>query len=407
MEKLNSNKKLNNYFELVSRPINSIKEKVICYDLTHSLGNFLHGGEILTEINSTKKEIFANDFIISRLRSYLKEFAVVQPENLRQLVSSEYLIYRAKTDEISTNTLMIFCLTHEVQTILNLSQYGSEHPRFYDFVFNEMPLPKCLFDLNLKIEKMVKEAHEKMSQSKRLYSEAENLLLRELDLENFTPKNEAVSIKRLSDTFSSGRLDAEFYQSKYDKLFEILSKHNCVKLGEIVDMKKSIEPGSEFYTDSGIPFVRVSDVSKFGISQTQIFLSPQNFDLENLRPKKDTILLSKDGSIGIAYKISKDENFITSGALLHLLVKNKNVLPDFLTLLLNSIVVQMQAERDANGAIIAHWKPSDISNVIIPLLPLQSQEKIAEKLQKSFELKNEAKNLLEKAKISVENEIEK
>ena len=123
-------------------------------------------------------------------------------------------------------------------------------------------------------------------------------------------------------------------------------------------------------------------------------------------PKKDTILLSKDGSVGIAYKVEKDINCITSGALLHLTIANNNYLPDYLTLVLNSLVVQMQAKRDAGGSIIQHWKPSEIEQVKIPKLPLNIQESIAKKVQESFKLRSECNTLLKDAVLMVENEIE-
>lgn len=98
---------------------------------------------------------------------------------------------------------------------------------------------------------------------------------------------------------------------------------------------------------------------------------------------------------------------ITSGALLHLTVRNKaEVLPDYLTLVLNSPIVQLQAERDSNGAIIQHWKPSEIENVIIPVLDMDIQKEIATKVQESFALRKQSKQLLEYAKQAVEMAIE-
>ncbi len=35
-----------------------------------------------------------------------------------------------------------------------------------------------------------------------------------------------------------------------------------------------------------------------------------------------------------------------------------------------SFIVQLQAECDAGGSIIQHWKPSEIEKVRIPILPL-------------------------------------
>lgn len=66
----------------------------------------------------------------------------------------------------------------------------------------------------------------------------------------------------------------------------------------------------------------------------------------------------------------------------------------------------MQAERDAGGSIIQHWKPSEIEQVIIPKLSGELQTQIAEKVQESFALKAESKRLLDLAKTAVETAIE-
>lgn len=263
--------------------------------------------------------------------------------------------------------------------------------------------PPHLIDnqLVMKYNKMVEE-------STYYYRLAEWTLLQELYAEAWVTTSTAnYSIKNYSVCKSLGRLDAEYYQPKYDALFAQLSKYECDTIKDIAHIKKSVEPGSEAYQDSGIPFVRVSDVTKFGVSEPNIYLSPCDFSLNELKPKKDTILLSKDGSVGIAYKVEEDMDCITSGALLHLSVFNQDYTPDYLTLVLNSIVVQMQAERDSNGAIIQHWKPSEIEQVIIPKLPKPIQETISAKIQESFALKAESKRLLDEAKMMVEREIEK
>lgn len=212
--------------------------------------------------------------------------------------------------------------------------------------------------------------------------------------------------KKLSDSFlCSGRFDAEYYQPKYDYLFKKLSDYETLALGDLVDIHKSIEPGSDAYCDSGIPFVRVSNLSKFGLSETSLYLDKMNYT-DVIRPIKDTILLSKDGSVGIAYKIEENLDLITSGAILHLKIKSSKVLPDYLTLVINSIIVQLQAERDAGGSIIQHWKPSEIEKVRIPILPLDIQTYISKKVQHCFILRKESLQLLEQAKSLVEHIIE-
>ena len=260
------------------------------------------------------------------------------------------------------------------------------------------------------IRNAIQSAYQIQEKANNCYREAQRTLVNSVG--SISVPAESVSVRNISTSFyTTGRLDAEYYQPKYDALFTALSTIKTKKLGGahgIVNIEKSIEPGSEVYVEDGIPFVRVSDVSKFEISEPEVKL--RNDILPNpevLFPQKDTILLSKDGSVGIAYKTESTMPVITSGALLHLTVRNKaEVLPDYLTLVLNSPIVQLQAERDSNGAIIQHWKPSEIENVIIPVLDMDIQKEIATKVQESFALRKQSKQLLEYAKQAVEMAIE-
>lgn len=276
---------------------------------------------------------------------------------------------------------------------------------------------QLLEDAKLKVEatvtgggdnQIVTECGRMIEQSTYYYRLAEWTLLEELYADKWVATTSVnYSVKPYSVYQTTGRLDAEYYQPKYDVLFEKLSHYRCNTIREIATIKKSIEPGSDAYCDSGVPFVRVSDITKFGISDPAVYLSRNDYNVSELHPKKDTILLSKDGSVGIAYKVEEDIDCITSGALLHLNVYNQDYLPDYVTLVLNSIIVSMQAERDSSGAIIQHWKPSEIERVVIPYLPKETQCTIADKVQQSFALRAESKRLLAEAKLLVESEIQK
>lgn len=260
------------------------------------------------------------------------------------------------------------------------------------------------------IRNAIQSAYQIQEKANNCYREAQRTLVNSVG--SISVPAESVSVRNISTSFyTTGRLDAEYYQPKYDALFTALSTIKTKKLGGahgIVNIEKSIEPGSGVYVEDGIPFVRVSDVSKFEISEPEVKL--RNDILPNpevLFPQKDTILLSKDGSVGIAYKVETSMSVITSGALLHLKIRDKStILPDYLTLVLNSPIVQLQAERDSNGAIIQHWKPSEIENVIIPILDMDIQKEIATKVQESFALRKQSKQLLEYAKQAVEMAIE-
>lgn len=302
--------------------------------------------------------------------------------------------------------ILTYLNTHYANKLVLRRRSGNAQPKLNVGDLTYIPIPLFSTDLELKISELVMRSKYTIELSKNVYRDAENILLNKLELIEWRIPSKTQSVKKVSESFiESGRLDAEYYQPKYDELFELLSAYDTKPLSEIVSIRKSIEPGSEAYQTDGIPFIRVANLSKFGITDTDVYLSAEEY-ADTIRPKKDTILLSKDGSVGIAYKVEESTDIITSGAILHLTIKDDSVMPDYLTLVLNSIVVKMQAERDAGGSVIQHWKPSEIDKVVIPILDNEVQVQIIEKVQESFALRKESKHLLELAKTAVEIAIE-
>ncbi len=268
-------------------------------------------------------------------------------------------------------------------------------------------------DLGEKISAFCKsiilDATKEMQQSESLYLQAENLLLEELLLEDFKIKEDLSYIVNLSEINKFHRADAEYFQPKYEKLISKIKNQNAKLLGDLVLMKKGIEPGAEVYQDEGNLFVRVSSLSKNGIEdKDQKYLNGGLYEKlkKNHEPKIGEILLTKDATPGIAYAIKEPIEGIISSGILRLKLKDKKVEKEYLTLCLNSVLGQMQAERDGGGSVITHWGPEQIKNVLIPVLPKTTQQKIADLVQKSHEARSKAKQLLEQAKHKVEQLIE-
>ncbi|EAI1022994.1 restriction endonuclease subunit S [Campylobacter coli] len=285
-------------------------------------------------------------------------------------------------------------------------------------------IPIFPMEFQLEIQNLVKDSHKALEESKELYKKAEETLYLELGLDPKNPLQSLldsktnnptnslnISIRTLKESFlKTGRLDSEYYQKKYEINEKIIMNKKYTVLDNLVSITKSIEPGSNLYKNKGIPFIRVTNLTQYGLSEGDVFLDEKDFFpqyLQILYPKKDTILFSKDGSVGIAYCVKEDKEVITSGAILHLNIKDKeNILPEYLTLFLNSIFVKLQAQRDCGGSIISHWRIEDIKKVLVAILDIKIQEKIAKYIQESFNLRKKSKQLLDNAKNKVEEQIQ-
>lgn len=405
-----SKKSVSDLFIHVKETVNEINENAICYDLTDGLPKFFDTGTQISTIISTKKIAKENDFAISRMRSYLEEMGIVEAKNILQLFSTEFLFFRAKTEQISGCALFSLCMTNIVQTILKRGQYGTEQPRFYDFLLTNLPIPNSLFSINLKITRIVKEALKIRKLSRDIYAHSQYLLLSELGLADWQAKRRFWSIKNYSDIKEAERMDADYFQPKYDEIVSAIKKYSGGgdTLGNLVAIKKCVEVGSNEYLNEGIPFVRVSNISPFEISKEKYISDELYEEYKEHQPKQGEILLSKDATPGIAYYIKAiPEKMIPSGGILRLATKNNKINNEYLTLVLNSLLVGEQVKRDVGGSVILHWRPDQVKNVLIPILPLHKQNQIRQKITESFNLREKSKHLLECAKRAVEIAIEK
>lgn len=359
-------------------------------------------------INSALK---TDDLILSKVGNSIGYFARVDETICRCNISENNIGIKLQSYKVPMRHYILTYLNCKYgRTLIRRRQSGNGQPKINVSDVTKIPIPSFSDVFYGKISNVLQLANECIDKGNSEYDLAEELLLRDINISRVSLSSDNISIKSFSESFEqTGRLDAEYYQKKYDVLLESIKGGACGKLHDLVTISKSIEPGSEAYCDEGIPFIRISDFSKNGFSTPDKYLeSGGNYDIPELYLKKGDILFSKDGSIGIAYKVEQDTKAITSGALLHLKIKDSSaILPDYLTAVLNSDIVRLQAERDAGGSIINHWKPSEIEEVLIPILPIDKQQRVSDKIVRSFNLRHKSERLLDAAKQAVEMAIEK
>jgi len=269
----------------------------------------------------------------------------------------------------------------------------------------KVPIPSQSFQQ--KIEKIVKEAQRKRKLADEKYKEAEEILNKELGLENLDLSTQKTFEAKFSET--EDRLDPEYYQPKYKKIISKLKSQKSKLLGEIVKIRKGIEVGHGAYTNEGKPFIRVQDYNEKGISVSgnTNFIRDYLYEelKENYRPLPGEIIYSKDGTVGRAFVVPSDiYEFIVSGGIL--ILTPKDIDNYYLALVLNSPIIRLQAIRESIGAIIQHLSVDEVKKIKIPILPKTTQQKISSLIQESMKLRREAKELIDRAKREVEAMVE-
>ena len=317
-----------------------------------------------------------------------------------------------KLKEINSDALFAYMLSKYGQNQIHREKVWTAQPKLALDRIRKFKIPKLSEKFQNDISNLVKLSNQKQTQSKQLYNEAEELILQELGLLDYTPKHSLTFSITKKEINEAKRYDAEYFQPKY---YDIIEKIENYKWGfdavwNIFKRKKGIEVGSEAYTDDWKGFVRVSDFTINGVESVSKKISENYFEeiKKNYQPKKWEILFTKDGTIGISYVLKEEVEWILSWAFLRLTLKEnyKDYEKECLALILNSVMCKLQVEQLSWGALIAHLKPSDFEKFKIPLIKPEIQSQIAQKIQESHRLRKESKELLEEAKRNVEYEIE-
>lgn len=362
-----------------------------------------------------RKLIRESDIIISTVRPNRNAVAIIPKELDNQICSTGFSVI--KSEKINPWFLFTFLKTKYAINQLIRMTMASMYPAISE---NDIGLILVFIPENSiqqRIESLVKESYKKRKEADEKYKSAEALLNKTLGIENLELKEEIVFESRFDKIISGQRLDADFYKPIFTLSLNILKNSEgrgiflVKKLGEIANISKGIEVGSDAYADDGKFFLRVSNITEkeITISDSAEFIRENLFNelKAKYKPMPGEILYTKDATIGIAFPISEDFNdAIISGGIIR--IKPQNDLDQYyLALVLNSILCRSQAERYSIGAVIKHYTYSKIKELLIPIIPKEKQTQISNLVKQSFSLRKEAKELLEKAKKEVEEFIEK
>lgn len=359
--------------------------------------------------NSLKRyKVYPNDIVVSQ-RGTIAMFSLVTDDYDQYNISAN-LISILNSEKVNFLYLIAFLNCKYGSLQLRRKASGQVQDKVTTDDIKEIFVYTPDNNTQNTIAELVKYARTNLKSSNNFYNQAEDLLLEKVGLRDFGKEKEKklINVVNFKEIFEARRMDAEYFNSDFEIVRQKLEKQKTEKLGNLVNIKKGFEPGSEAYQDEGKLFIRVSSLSKDGITdKDQKYLDDDLYQelKENFQPQVGEILLTKDATPGIAYVLKEKMEGIISGGVLRLQVEN-NIDPEYVTLCINSIVGRSQVERDAGGSVIAHWKPEQVKNLIIPILSQDKQEKIADLIRKSHEARKKAKELLEEAKRKVEDLIE-
>jgi type I restriction enzyme S subunit len=285
--------------------------------------------------------------------------------------------------------------------------YGSTRLELTHAQLKKVLVPIVSNQLQNKIGKIVLDAEDKHVKSLRFITTAKNMLLDALGIKINTLrkyKHYSVVSNKLEDMLTP----KYYYPFFIQVIANIEKKFRTVDLGNIAEISRGIEVGSENYRiylekkDTDVPFIRTSDIINNEIDNSpDYYVGEEIYNELNLDIKENDILFTKDGKIGLVALTTKADRCIIASGIAKIRIKRND--PYFVFAVLNSFIGKFQAEqRTVISSTLPHLRPERLAEIRIPIISKANQKEISQLVKEAFELKRQKKELIKEAKEKIE-----
>ena len=350
-----------------------------------------------------KFHIQENDLLITVVGT-LGKVAIATEKDARSIFSCKSTIVRAAgvnpfylLTYLNTDTGNLFSLRGKrgaIQEGLNLT----------DLKEIQVFVPSDGFQLT--IEKSVRQAFATVDKSRVRYTDAQTTLLSELGLADWQPSHRVESIRNFSEVWGAGRMDAEYYQTKYDDIVNAVKGYagGWDTLGNLVSLKDG-----NFNPDAAAEYQYIELANITGNGEIADCTVGLGADLPSRARRKvsagDVIVSSIEGSLDSIALIGDEYNGALCSTGFHV-VNSQSFNSETLLVLLKSIAGQLQLKKGCSGTILSAISKDELGKVVLPLITSETQVAIQQKIAEATALRQQSRRLLESAKRAVEIAIE-
>lgn len=342
------------------------------------------------------------DILITRSGANAGQCAIYL-EDSHAISSSHTFIL--KSGNLNPFFLAIFLNTKYGTALIEKGKYGSAQPEVAPYFLYQISVPNWE-NLPSVIEETYLQSKHLTELSKTRYAETQTLLLSELGLADWQPKHELTFTTDYASMQRAERIDADYFQPKYDDIINAIKSYlgswdTVANQVHLKDSNFKPEPETEY------KYIELANIGSSG--EITGCMVEHGQDLPSRARCKvntgDVIASSIEGSLESIALITEEYDNALCSTGFHAI--NSGVFnSETLLVFLKSSVGQLQLKKGCSGTILTAINREEFSKIIVPIIRSEKQTEIQQKVVESFNLRKQAKDLLECAKRAVEIAVE-
>lgn len=354
-------------------------------------------------INSALK---TDDLILSKVGNSIGYFARVDETICRCNISENNIGIKLQSYKVPMRHYILTYLNCKYgRMLIRRRQSGNGQPKINVSDVTKIPIPSFSDVFYEKISNVLQLANECIDKGNSEYDLAEELLLRDINISRVSLSSDNISIKSFSESFGeTGRLDAEYYQKKYDRYSQQILDYaggSTTPAQEFDLVKTKCTKELDEY-----PYVEIGDID-IGTGSAEYSLIPTDELPANAKimTKAGDLLISTVRPNRGAVSILEQNDILVSGAFT-VLRETGRYPAQTLQVLFRTPLYKDWFLKFNVGTSYPVIKDNDILNISIPIFGDNVHSAVRKRVQQSQALLSKSKKLLDVAKKSVEMAIE-
>jgi len=355
-----------------------------------------------------RSQLRENDILLYSVGVFAGYAALAEPHLFPANIPRSVAIIRLKNfDKLLPEYLCVFINSKYGKFQTKRLQAGNAQPMIALEKISKLTVVCLNIDFQKIIKKIYNKSYELRQYDKNLYQQATYILYKEFNLLNWVPKHNLWNIKRFSNVENANRLDAEYFQPKYDEILDKIKTYSngWDKIGNQFEQNKK-----NFLVDKDLEYKYI-EIGSINITNGEII--PETVLGKNLPAnakidlQQNDILISKVRAYRGAVAIVEDTNYVGSSAftVLHSKMNSKINKETLYTYFKLKPILELTLKYNT-GSSYPTITDEDVLNIPIPIFKYEIQNTIENNIKKAKKIQFQSKQLLEIAKRGVEIAIE-
>ncbi len=331
----------------------------------------------------------------------------ITTESLEGFIISDDMIRILPKANSCSGFLYAYLSTWIGQALLTKDEYGVAVNHIEPHHVKSIKVPILPREIQELIHNNITKVFSLREKARNLLAESKERLLEELDLPKFGTPSKTKPFSTKSNNLNL-RFDASYYNPTVKKVVKKL--HDCKYKPKKLEkgIREPFFPNrfKRVYVNEeyGVPFLSGTNIVQIKPYDLKFLSKRVTAELESCLVQKGWVLITRSGTVGrVALVPSYWDGWAITEHVMRLIPISKRLHEGFLTAFLLTEYGYVQVKSKIYGGVVDELAEDDVKDIVIPLPPMEVQEKIGKLVVEAFALKELATKIEDETVKTLEN----